>query len=212
MTVATSVLLAPPPPSQDLRIVDGALRCVGRWGVAKTTLDDVAREAGCSRATVYRIFPGGKDGLMETVARIELSRFFAALGERLEEAQTLEDALVFGMAEAGKRLLDHKPLQYLLANEPEAVLPHLAFSQMDQVLRAASAFASPYLARFLDNDDEALRAAEWAARLVVSYAITPSEGIAIDDEGSVRALVRTFVLPGLTSTTTSTPSNLTTIQ
>ena len=194
---------APAHSAQVDRIVDATLRCICRWGMAKTTLDDVAREAGCSRATVYRLFPGGKDGLMETVARTELSRFFAGIAARLDEAVTLEDTLVTGMAEAGKRLLDHKPLQYLLVNEPEAVLPRLAFTEMEQVLKVASAFAAPSLARYLADEAEALRAAEWVARLVVSYAITPTEGIAIDDEGSVRALVRMFVLPGLTSTPTT---------
>ena len=42
------------------RIVEATLRCIARWGIAKTTLDDVAREAGCGRATIYRAFPGGK--------------------------------------------------------------------------------------------------------------------------------------------------------
>src|SRR5262245_45253316 len=43
------------------RILAATLRCLGKWGTVKTTLDDIAREAGCSRATVYRTFPGGKD-------------------------------------------------------------------------------------------------------------------------------------------------------
>src|SRR5437764_8400576 len=49
---------------QQARIVEATLRCVARWGMAKTTLDDVAREAGLSRATVYRVVPGGKENLM----------------------------------------------------------------------------------------------------------------------------------------------------
>lgn len=36
------------------RIVDAAERCFERWGAAKTSIDDVANEAGLSRATVYR--------------------------------------------------------------------------------------------------------------------------------------------------------------
>ena len=36
--------------------------CIARWGTAKTTLDDIAREAGCSRATIYRLFPGRQAG------------------------------------------------------------------------------------------------------------------------------------------------------
>jgi AcrR family transcriptional regulator len=193
---------APAPASQEDRIVDAALRCICRWGVAKTTLDDVARQAGCSRATVYRLFPGGKDGLMESVANAEISRFFTGIAERVAAAPTLEDALVLGMSEAGRRLTTHPALQYLLEHEPGAVLPHLAFRAMEQVLAAARAFAAPLLARWLpaaaDTSDTAERTAEWAARLVVSYAITPAQGVAIEDEGSVRALVQRFVMPGLT--------------
>ena len=36
---------------QEARLIDATLICLARWGVAKTTLDDVARQAGCSRAT-----------------------------------------------------------------------------------------------------------------------------------------------------------------
>ena len=37
------------------------MRCVARYGVSKTTLDDVAKEAGCARATIYRYFPSRDD-------------------------------------------------------------------------------------------------------------------------------------------------------
>ena len=70
--------------SPEERIIDATLRCIARWGVGKTTLDDAAREAGCSRATVYRLFPGGKDGLLDAVCRAELARFFVGLTGRLE--------------------------------------------------------------------------------------------------------------------------------
>ena len=46
--------------STRVRIVDAALRCLARQGIAKTTVDDIAREAGLSRATLYRAFPGGQ--------------------------------------------------------------------------------------------------------------------------------------------------------
>ncbi len=59
--------------ASDERIVDGALRCIARWGLAKTTVEDVAREAGCSRATLYRAFPGGKDAILAAVAAAELT-------------------------------------------------------------------------------------------------------------------------------------------
>jgi AcrR family transcriptional regulator len=186
--------------SPEERIIDAALRCIARWGVSKTTLDDVARQAGCSRATVYRLFPGGKDGLLDAVCRAELARFFVGLTSRLEAVADhgLEALLVAGMSEAGRRILDHPALQYVLTHEPDAIAPRLAFAQMDLVLRTASAFATPWLARHLD-DEEAAQLAEWVTRILISYAAMPADGVDIGDEESIRRLVRTYVLPGLNS-------------
>jgi len=47
-----------------VRIIDGALACLARHGTAKTTVDDIARQSGVSRATVYRVFPGGRDEIL----------------------------------------------------------------------------------------------------------------------------------------------------
>lgn len=184
-------------PTPEERITAAALRCIARWGAAKTTLDDVAREAGVSRATVYRVFPGGKDGLMDAVARAEVGRFFTSLAAAMSTATTLEDTLVLGMTEAGRRILGHEALRFLMAHEPETVLSRLAFAKLDEVLAAAATMAAPYLGRWLPADD-ARAAAEWAARLVLSYACTPGGStVDITSEASVRRLVRTFVLPGL---------------
>ncbi|HEX9969528.1 MAG TPA: TetR/AcrR family transcriptional regulator [Acidimicrobiales bacterium] len=180
------------------RIADAALRCISRWGVSKTTLDDVAREAGVSRATVYRVFPGGKDGLLDVLARREARRYFTAVADAMAAADSLEDTLVAGMAAAGRGILSHDALQYLMAHEPEVVLPRLAFGKLDEVLAISAAVAAPHLERWLGADD-ARRAAEWVARLVLSYACTPGDSeLDIADPASVRRLVRTFVLPGLT--------------
>ena len=185
--------------AQEERIVDGALRCFARWGVGKTTLDDIAREAGYSRATVYRFFPGGKDGLLDAVATTEVTRALATIGTRLDAADSLEDLVVGGMTTAARLIAEHKPLQYLLAHEPEVVLPRISFHEADAVLRTVSAFAAPYLERHLAPGIDAYRAAEWLSRIVLSYVCSPSPAVDMQDEVSVRHLVQGFVLPGLTS-------------
>ncbi len=38
------------------RIIDAALICLDRWGLEKTSLHDIAREAGVTRPTVYSYF------------------------------------------------------------------------------------------------------------------------------------------------------------
>lgn len=179
------------------RVLAAAARCIARWGVAKTTLDDVAREAGCSRATVYRAVPGGKDGLVAALVRTEVDAFFAGLAARLDAARDLEDLLVAGVTEAARRVLGHDALQFLLANEPDVVLPHVAFARCDAVFDRVAAVAVPRLRRFLDPE-RAAEASEWVTRIVVSYLLSPAPGLDLRDEDDARRLVRGFVLPGLT--------------
>ena len=181
------------------RVVEAALRCIARWGVAKTTLDDVARDAGCSRATVYRAFPGGKDALLTAVVEAELRRFGAGLHAAVAGVDDLEDLLVAGITYACRFAAGHDALNFLVAHEPEVVLPRISFHQADDVLRTVSAFAAPYLERHLAPGVDAYRAAEWLSRIVLSYVCSPSPAVDMQDEESVRRLVRAFVLPGLVS-------------
>lgn len=180
------------------RVLDAALRCVARWGIAKTSLDDIAREAGVSRATVYRLFPGGKETLLDAVVADQLGHFFADLGARLEATDTLEDLLVAGITTASRALRSHAALQFLLAHEPEAVLPHVAFGRFDTVLGAAAGFLAPWLTPYT-GAELALRAGEWITRLVVSYTLTPSASFDFTDEHDVRRFAASYLLPGLTA-------------
>jgi AcrR family transcriptional regulator len=187
----------------DTKVVDAALACFGRWGVAKTTLDDIAREAGCSRATVYRLFPGGKDVVIEAVAGRELDRFFTELAAELDRgAGDLESLLVTGITFTTRSIRAHEPLQFVLAHEPEVILPLVAFDRCDRVLDAAAAFCAPWLAPHL-GAEWAARAGEWLTRMVLSYTLVPSDGFDLAREDDARRFVHCFVLPGLTATTTN---------
>jgi len=179
-----------------VRIIDGTLTCLARHGTTKTTVDDIARQAGVSRATVYRVFPGGRDEILAAVVDTEMARLFSALGVRLGKAHTLTEALVGGIVEASSRIRNHAALAYLVDNEPELVLAHLAFDESDRLLTTASRFTAPFLARWM-SPAEAERVAEWATRIVLSYAIAPSPGTDLTDPGDAERLIATFVIPGI---------------
>jgi AcrR family transcriptional regulator len=178
------------------RIIDATPACLARHGTFKTTVDDIARGAGVSRATVYRVFPGGRDEILGAVVDTEMARLFSALGVKLGEADDLEDALVSGIVEASSRLRHHQALAYLVEHEPEMVLGHLAFDESNRLLGAASRFTAPFLARWM-SPMEAGRVAEWATRIVLSYAVSPSAEIDLTDPITTAHLVETFVLPGI---------------
>ncbi len=180
------------------RIIDATLACLARQGTAKTTVDDIARAAGVSRATVYRVFPGGRDEMLAAVVDTEMARLFSALGVRLGAAEDLAGALVAGIVEASARIRGHAALAYLVEHEPGMVLGHLAFDESERLLTTASRFTAPFLARWM-SPVEAGRVAEWATRIVLSYAIAPSPAMDLTDVDRATHLVETFMLPGISA-------------
>jgi AcrR family transcriptional regulator len=179
-----------------VRIIDGTLACLARHGTVKTTVDDIARESRVSRATVYRAFPGGRDEILAAVVDTEMARLFSALGVCLGTAEDLCQALVGGIVEASVRLRDHAALHFLVEHEPGIILGHLAFADSDRLLTTASRFTAPFLARWMPPA-EAERVAEWAARIVLSYAISPSSRTDLCDPVQAGRLVTVFMLPGI---------------
>jgi AcrR family transcriptional regulator len=75
-----------PPPTVRSRILDTALELVGRHGLAELSMDQLAAQAGVSRATLYRLFPG-KEALFAELVRTfspfePIAAVLEAMGER----------------------------------------------------------------------------------------------------------------------------------
>ncbi len=182
--------------SAELRVVHATLRCIGRWGLAKTTLDDVARESGVSRATVYRLFPGGKSALVEAAGRHEIGRLLVTLDVELQTATTAAEVLVRAMCGAARFVAENAALTMLVTHEPDVLRPFLAFDQVQPILTASRAFVAPHLARHL-SADRAEQVAEWATRLVISFTFAPDRSIDLTDLDAATRFVERFILPGL---------------
>lgn len=177
-------------PEVTAKVVDGALRAIARFGLSKLTVDDVAREAGISRATLYRYFPG-RGAVLAAVIEAETERLRQALDDALADVTTLAEALAAVATFGSRAFADHAALQHLLATEPGAVLPHLCFSGADNLLGVAADRIGPHLCRFM-GPLEARRTGEWLARIVLSYGLAPPAEPA---DTAVLGVVREFVIP-----------------
>lgn len=197
MVISTATLEAPESlsPTIEDRAVRATLACVARHGLTKTTFDDVAREAGCARATLYRYFGGRRQLVRITIAR-EAARIAASIRAAADAEATLEDAVVAMFARAAAELREHEALQFLFAFEPELVLPHVTFDAGNRFLAGAGSAISPALERFLPAE-RVERAGEWLARVALTHALTPTNPIDLTGEAETRTLVRELVLPGL---------------
>ena len=187
----------------ELRVAEALLRCVARWGLSKTTMEDIAREAGVSRATVYRLYPGGKSSIMYSAVRSEVQRLLAALTAEVADAGSVEDCLAQAMHQAAVFLASHPALAFMRDHERAALAQVLSFERMDVLFVVSGVVMGPVLSRFLDAED-AVAAGTWGARLVVSYLSEPADDVDLCDRESVRSVVRTFMIPGLPSATRTT--------
>jgi AcrR family transcriptional regulator len=174
-------------------VLDAAVTCIARVGLQKTTLDDVARTAGCSRATVYRFFPGKQQLIGALVAR-EAERVREALLDRASTETDLAGTVAVVMHEGSRRLREHAALAFVAEHEPEVLLPCLAFERESLLLHAAAELVAPAFTPFVDNE-HAHRLAEWTARMTLSHLSCPSEYVDFADLAQVRALVDEFVVP-----------------
>lgn len=195
MTSGTATFV-PVGDAADRQLIDAAVRCVARWGIRKTSLDDIAREAGVSRATAYRVFPGGKERVVEVLFQHRARCLFQDWSAELHGAPNLEELLVVGVGAALRLPVDDEVTRAVLTHEPELVLPHFAFDRLDRVFDVAVALCGPHLRRFVPDDD--VRAAsELLARTVLTFAFRPAPWLDPHDPAAVRRLVRTYLLPAL---------------
>ena len=181
-------------PAMEARVLDAAKACVERWGMAKLTIDDIAAEAGVSRATLYRMFPGGKDVLFEALRVRELEEFFTRLAAHLDHADDLEDLLVRTVVSATEELRHDQHLAVMLASEPGETLTSLTVDGLPRIIRVATVFLVPLVDQYLPRRESA-RLVELLARLVISYFLAPSDHVDLGDPQSARTFIATFVLP-----------------
>jgi AcrR family transcriptional regulator len=194
---------APAVGSLEDRVLEATRRCCDKWGIAKVTVEDIAAESGVSRATIYRMFPGGKDILFDALRVRELEDFFATLRSHVEGTDSLEELLVRTVVAATRELRADDHLALMLASEPGEVLGDLTVEGLPRIIRVAVAFIAPLADPYLPRS-ESRGLIDVLARLTISYFLSPSDHVDLGDEASARRflapVLRAFQ-PALHSTT-----------
>ena len=182
------------------RVLAATYACVARFGMGKTTVEDVVKESGVSRASIYRLFPGGKDQLLRETVGWEMNRFFTRLAEEVYDAPDFASLLEGGLVFAHRSIQEHVVLRKVLETEPERLLPLITVEQ-HRVLDFITAFLLPYLER--EERSGRVRpgvdlpaAADYVARMVLSLIGSPGRWD-MDDPAQVRTLVREEILGGI---------------
>jgi AcrR family transcriptional regulator len=187
------------------RLLDAAKTCCERWGFEKVTIDDIAAASGVSRATLYRLFPGGKDVLFDALRVRELEEFFALLAAQVEATDSLEDLLVAAVVTATSELRADQHLALMMASEPGETLSQLTVAGLPRIIRMASVTLTPLVASYVPPQT-ANRLIDVLARLTISYFLAPSADVDLGDETSARAFLRPVIAVLAPSTAVTSPS------
>lgn len=180
-------------------LLDAAGRAFADLGVAKASMVDICRYAGCSRATLYRYFANQRELHFAFVHRATLrigEAMAAARGAEPDDPATvLADRIVRGL-----RAVRTDPMLAVWF-EPENVAVPPAVSQDSEVLQAGAAAAIDALTGGHLAPDELTRRGAWMMRSIVSFLALPAP-----DDATERDAIESFVVPVLIADRTTTGS------
>jgi AcrR family transcriptional regulator len=185
------------PPARE-RVLDAAESCLERFGLGKTTVEDVAQAAGLSRATVYRLFANRDELVLAVVAR-EADRAAAEAEvylRRFDDVGTwIVEGILFCLSEIPKRPL----LSQLLAPQELGAASRLVLSS-ERMLAIGTEILRPMFepARrqgVLREELELEALIEWVLRILMSYLAVPSAHSRSEED--LRHMFRTLLLPAV---------------
>ena len=158
--------------------LDAAAAVVRRRGWSGTSLQDVAREAGVDRTTIYRRL-GPKDNVFRLVAAREVHHLIQRAIELALSGQPGPELVVELLATSIEYCQENPVISKLIEDDPEMIAGFLARGVPDVIDRFRSTLA-PVLGMGMDLGAVARRnpaiVTDWIVRMGLSALVTPPDG------------------------------------
>lgn len=175
------------------RIVEAAITCVKRWGVEKVSLNDIAKEAGVTRPTVYSYFSNRDEVIQHALLQSAYSFGDKAL-KHIGKFTTAEERTVEAVLFSLKNLPKEPYLTLLKDNSMSNIINTHGLSTREgqEILRS---LFNVILMDSTIQDDDIDEIAEVTARLMLSLLTVESPKKRNDKE--LRAFLKRRLLPML---------------
>lgn len=169
----------PQPPDESLvPFLEAAGRSVQKFGWARTTMGDIAREAGVERTTIYR-----RVGSMPDVYRLmvahELHKLIRAVPDTVPSRTDGPGVVVELVAAAVEHCTRHPVLTKVIDHEPELVSSFLV-DGVPAIIARISEVLDPTVAGAMEAGLLAHRdptaVTQWVARIGLSLLVAPPPG------------------------------------
>jgi AcrR family transcriptional regulator len=180
--IAAAVDDLPPRPSTDLdAYLDAAETCIRRYGWSRTSPQDIARELGVNRTTVYRVL-GPKDAIFRLLVAREVHRLIErAIGLAAHcrsRGVPGAEIIIELTASAIEQVRANPTIAKLLEDEPELIASFMRES-IPSVIDRFSRALGPLLETAMETGlvarrDPALMT-EWTVRMCLSLLFAPPQ-------------------------------------
>ena len=170
------------------RILDAAEELYTLRDSDSIGMNEIARAAGCSRATLYRYFEN-REALRTAYVHRESRRLGREISQRISGIGDPRERLIASITVTLRMVRDSPALASWFATTRPPVGGELA-GQSDVIAALAAAFLHS-----LGPDNLAIveRRARWAVRVIISLLMFPGH-----DEADERAMIEEFVVPIVT--------------
>ncbi len=148
-------------------ILTAAIEVFARYGLRKTTMGDIIREAGVSRATVYKHF-ADKDDIFDAVVRREMLEMLAEDLLAVERETTTRGRLRAAITTHSELIRKKVNLLRLTKERFAEIVPHSG-ERMRQLTEEATALFAGILRRGVEDGDIAVDDSNLAA-ITMLYA------------------------------------------
>lgn len=175
------------------RICQAALACFLRLGIQRTTMTDIAREAGITRPTLYKHFKNKADVLFTSIDN-EALQFALAVVAHARTFDALEERIVETIVYVVSEFPKSPTLSLVLRDEMGEQLRARAFSS-EATLVFSQLTAEPLIELQPSLAKQGIEITEIMSRFAISMILFPGR-YAGDREG-LRQLIARRVLPGL---------------
>lgn len=176
--------------------LDAAESCFERYGVNKTTMEDIAKIAGVSRPTVYRHFPD-RDSLIMAVVLRRSRALIAKAQKYIRRQKTFEDQMVEGLlylVNTGRQ----DPFVRILVSPEHMELATQILGASEAVVDLTYEMWAPILEEAVERGDldpglDHREIARWIT--YVQLVLVGRFDIAPEDMAGHRKMLRTFFFP-----------------